>query len=61
MTKFNDFLNEQLKDPELKAKYDSLEPEFKFALARMETEIMANDPEALRFKNVDDLFKELNT
>lgn len=59
MTKFNDFLNEQLKDPELKAEYDALE--LKFALARMETEIMANDSNALRFKNVDDLFKELNT
>lgn len=28
MTKFNDFLKEQLKDPEIKAEYDSLEPEF---------------------------------
>ena len=28
MTNFNDFLNEQLKDPELKAEYDALEPEF---------------------------------
>lgn len=28
MTKFNDFLNEQLKDPEFKAEYDALEPEF---------------------------------
>lgn len=28
MTKFNDFLNEQLKDPEIKAEYDALEPEF---------------------------------
>ncbi len=28
MTKFNDFLNEQLKDPELKKEYDALEPEF---------------------------------
>ncbi len=61
MTKFNDFLNEQLKDPELKAEYDALEPEFKYALARLETEIMAKDPNALRFKNADDLFEELNT
>ena len=28
MTKFNDFLNEQLQDPEVKAEYDALEPEF---------------------------------
>ena len=28
MTKFNDFLNEQLKDPEFKKEYDALEPEF---------------------------------
>ena len=26
--KFNDFLEEQLKDPEVKAEYDALEPEF---------------------------------
>ena len=28
MTNFNDFLNEQLQDNELKAEYDALEPEF---------------------------------
>ena len=28
MTKFDDFLEEQLKDPEFKAEYDALEPEF---------------------------------
>lgn len=28
MTKFNDFLKEELKDPEFKAEYDALEPEF---------------------------------
>ena len=28
MTKFNDFLSKQLKDPEIKAEYDALEPEF---------------------------------
>ena len=28
MTKFNDFLEEELKDPEFKAEYDALEPEF---------------------------------
>ncbi len=28
MTNFNDFLNEQLKNPEIKKEYDALEPEF---------------------------------
>ncbi len=28
MTDFNDFLNEQLKDPEFKKEYDALRPEF---------------------------------
>ncbi len=28
MTNFNDFLKEQLKDPEIKAEYDALDPEF---------------------------------
>lgn len=28
MTRFEDFLAEQLKDPEVKAEYDTLEPEF---------------------------------
>lgn len=28
ITKFNDFLNEQLNDPEIKEEYDALEPEF---------------------------------
>jgi len=28
MTKFDDFLEEQLQDPEFKAEYDALEPEF---------------------------------
>ena len=28
MTDFNDYLNEQLKDPEFKKEYDALEPEF---------------------------------
>lgn len=28
MTTFNDFLNEHLQDPEFKAEYDALEPEF---------------------------------
>ena len=61
MTKFKDFINEQLQDPELKAEYDALEPEFRLALARLETEKMANNPNAPRFKNVDDLFEELDS
>ncbi len=28
MTNFNDFLKEQLKDPDIKAEYEALEPEF---------------------------------
>ncbi len=28
MTNFHDFLNEELQDPEIKAEYDALEPEF---------------------------------
>lgn len=28
MSKFNDFLNEQMKNPEFKAEYDELAPEF---------------------------------
>ena len=28
MTNFNDFLNEQMKDPEFKAEWDALDPEF---------------------------------
>ena len=28
MTNFNDFLKEQLQDPEMRAEYDALEPEF---------------------------------
>lgn len=28
MTNFNDFLNEQLNNPEIKKEYDALEPEF---------------------------------
>lgn len=36
MTKFNDFLNEQLQDPELKAEYDALEPEFEIIRAMID-------------------------
>lgn len=33
----------------------------KNTIARMETESLANDPNALRFKNADDLFEELDS
>ena len=36
MSKFNDFLNEQLRDPEVKAEYDALEPEFAIIQAIIE-------------------------
>ena len=36
MTKFNVFLNEQLQDPEVKAEYDALEPEFAIIHAMIE-------------------------
>lgn len=36
MTKFNDFLKEQLQDPELKAEYDALEPEFSIMQAMID-------------------------
>jgi len=33
MTKFKDYLNEQLKDPEFRAEYEALEPEFAIIMA----------------------------
>lgn len=36
MSNFRDFLNEQLKDPELKAEYDALEPEFAIMQAMLD-------------------------
>ena len=33
----------------------------KATIAKMQTELMINDPTAPRFKNVDDLFKELDS
>lgn len=33
----------------------------KNTIARMETEMMLNDPTSLSFKNVDDLFEELDS
>ena len=37
MTNFNDFLNEQMKDPEFKAEWDALDPEFAVIEARKES------------------------
>ncbi len=36
MTNFDEFLNEQMKDPEFKAEWDALDPEF----AEIEAEIL---------------------
>lgn len=36
MTNFNDFLKDQLQDPELKAEYDALEPEFSIMQAMID-------------------------
>ncbi len=36
MTNFNDFLNEQLKNPNLKKEYDALEPEFSIIQAMID-------------------------
>lgn len=30
-------------------------------LARMESDMLANDPDAKRFNNIDEMFKELNS
>lgn len=36
MTNFNNFLKEQLQDPEIKAEYDALEPEFSIMQAMID-------------------------
>lgn len=36
---FDDFLNEQLQDPEFKAEYDALEPEFTIMQALIDAEV----------------------
>lgn len=36
MSKFNDFLNEQLQDPEVRAEYEALEPEFSIMQAMID-------------------------
>ena len=43
MTNFNDFLDEQLKDPKLKAEYDALEPEFTLINARKKSGITQSE------------------
>lgn len=36
---FDDFLNEQLQDPEFKAEYDALEPEFTIMQVLIDAEV----------------------
>lgn len=43
MTTYEEFLKEQLKDPELQAEYDSLEPEFAAGQAMIDA-WKASDP-----------------
>jgi len=43
MSSFNDFLSEQLKDPELKAEYDALEDEFSQIQAAIDERLSASD------------------
>ena len=43
MSSFNDFLNEQLKDPEFKAEYDALEDEFSQIHAAIDERLSASD------------------
>lgn len=38
-TKYRDYLNERLKDPEFKAEYDALGPDYDIARAMMDTQI----------------------
>ena len=40
VTEFNDFLNEQMKDPKFKAEWDALDPEFKAIEKRLNAETM---------------------
>lgn len=40
MTNFNDYLNEQLKNPAIKAEYDALEPEFAIIQAMIDARKM---------------------
>ena len=46
MTNFNDFLNEQMKDPEFKAEWDALDPEFSVIEAMLKAQRKRFDPEA---------------
>lgn len=41
MTKFNDFLNEQLQNPDLKKEWDALEPEFAIIQAMIDARTAA--------------------
>lgn len=43
MSSFNDFLNEQLQNPEFKAEYDALEDEFSQIQAAIDERLSASD------------------
>ena len=43
MSSFNDFLNEQLQNPEFKAEYDALEDEFYQIQAEIDERLSASD------------------
>ena len=44
MTDFKDFLAEQLKDPEIRAEYDALEPEFSLMQAMIDARKRRESP-----------------
>ena len=43
MSSFNDFLNEQLQNPEFKAEYDALEDEFSQIQAEIDERLKENE------------------
>ena len=45
---FDHFLNEQLKDPKVKAEYDALEPEFAFIQALIDSCIQSDPTQHLK-------------
>ena len=60
-TDFESLLREQLNDPELKAEYDALEPEF--AAVQAQIDAKKADPSARNkvkaFKHLQELFKDM--
>ena len=53
MTKFKDFLEDQLKDPVLKAEYDALEPEFSMIQAMIDAHKSKGIPQQELSKRVE--------